>query len=559
MRPSCPSKVHDAPQGQPTTSLEKAISVTVIDTRPGALDDRGKRRVFLMLALLAADGPLTRAELLERTERLVPMTPEESERPSGEHSVGRRRITRAYETLRNRGLLVDRPADQKWTLTEAGQTAVTDAAGSYLAFWRDPAMAEDPGAPQPDAFAYALAPRSRREPLNQILFGPPGTGKTFSTVDAALMCLRDEKAPAALGAAAPSREERLTAFRFHKEAGRIEFVTFHQAFSYEDFVEGYRPVVAADEDVAGDHTATAGQGGGAMRYERKPGVFKAVVERAIANPQTPYVLIIDEINRGNVAGIFGELITLIEEDKRIGSLEELRVTLPYSSEPFGVPENLYIIGTMNTADRSLAGVDLALRRRFEFVEMPPRPDELAGVVVEGVDVAALMKTLNERIQSLKGRDFAVGHAFFLRLKGLGEQARLEHLAAVFSGKVIPLLKEYFFEDDRQIAAALGQSEQRANAWDYLERDRTAPVSGGQVLWRENLSALQGVEFYHQVAGTTPPASLGRLNAQDSGSDEQTDPLTPNRPGEGGEDGTSTSDAASGNLPTEEDLASGSGS
>lgn len=163
------------------------------------------------------------------------------------------------------------------------------------------------------------------------------------------------------------------------------------------------------------------------------------------------VLIIDEINRGNVSRIFGELITLIEPSKREGAEEALKVTLPYSKESFSVPRNVHIIGTMNTADRSLAGLDVALRRRFEFREMMPDTAALAGVAVAGVPVHKMLRAMNERIEVLLGRDFMIGHAYFMALRGSNE---LADLARIFRRQVLPLLQEYFFEDWEKISLVL---------------------------------------------------------------------------------------------------------
>jgi 5-methylcytosine-specific restriction protein B len=188
-------------------------------------------------------------------------------------------------------------------------------------------------------------------------------------------------------------------------------------------------------------------------------ILPALVERVMGTPirgqsnlqvsHTPSakVLIIDEINRGNVSRILGELITLIEPSKRAGQPEALEVTLPYSKERFSVPANLYLIGTMNTADRSLAGLDIALRRRFSFIEMPPRPDLLDGVVIEGVNVGKLLRVMNERIELLFDRDHCLGHAYFMPLL---ETPTLEALGQIFRTSILPLLQEYFFEDWQRI-------------------------------------------------------------------------------------------------------------
>ncbi|MBK2000624.1 AAA family ATPase [Campylobacter sp. 2018MI35] len=165
----------------------------------------------------------------------------------------------------------------------------------------------------------------------------------------------------------------------------------------------------------------------------------------------PYIIIIDEINRGNVSKIFGELITLIEPSKRIGAEEELRVTLPYSGEKFGVPENVYIIGTMNTADRSITSLDTALRRRFEFVEMMPNPKELENLEYKDVDLSKLLTAINTRIECLLDREKTIGHAFFIGIKNL------ENLKSVFQNKIIPLLQEYFYDDYASINAVLNDN------------------------------------------------------------------------------------------------------
>jgi 5-methylcytosine-specific restriction protein B len=166
-----------------------------------------------------------------------------------------------------------------------------------------------------------------------------------------------------------------------------------------------------------------------------------------------YALFIDEINRGNVARILGELITLLETDKRLGAENELIVTLPYSGTRFGVPSNLHVIGTMNTADRSLEALDAALRRRFEFEELPPRP-ELLDFTIEGdVDPAALLRTINRRLEVLRDRDHVIGHAYLLDLK---DDPTLDALKHAFKCRILPLLQEYFFGDWGKIGLVLGR-------------------------------------------------------------------------------------------------------
>lgn len=164
----------------------------------------------------------------------------------------------------------------------------------------------------------------------------------------------------------------------------------------------------------------------------------------------PCIIIIDEINRGNVSKIFGELITLIEPSKRIGEKEELKVILPYSKKEFGVPKNVYIIGTMNTADRSITSLDTALRRRFEFIEMMPDVSKLS-MDCEGINLQELLKAINTRIEYLLDREKTIGHAFFIGVENLND------LKSIFQNKIIPLLQEYFYNDYALINAVLNDN------------------------------------------------------------------------------------------------------
>ena len=213
------------------------------------------------------------------------------------------------------------------------------------------------------------------------------------------------------------------------------FITFHQSMSYEDFIEGIKPRL-------GEEISDQG-----LAYEIKDGVFKEICARARRNPGVDYAILIDEINRGNVAGIFGELISLIEEDKRSGATNSLTARLPYSREDFSVPSNVYVIGTMNSADRSVEALDTALRRRFSFVEMPPRPELLT--TIDGVDLTQLLQAMNSRLEALRDRDHRIGHAY---LMGIGS---LDALRATFADRIIPLLQEYFYGDWQKIAMVLG--------------------------------------------------------------------------------------------------------
>ncbi|QIC49765.1 AAA domain-containing protein [Lysinibacillus sphaericus] len=167
-----------------------------------------------------------------------------------------------------------------------------------------------------------------------------------------------------------------------------------------------------------------------------------------------YVFIIDEINRGNISKILGELITLIEPTKRIGAPEEMKVRLLYSKTEFGVPQNVYIIGTMNTADRSIALMDTALRRRFRFIEMMPNQQVLSGIYVDGIDIQKMVDVINKRIEVLYDREHTIGHAYFL---GLKKDPTLSNLAGIFENAIIPLLQEYFYEDYSKIQLILGDN------------------------------------------------------------------------------------------------------
>ncbi len=292
-----------------------------------------------------------------------------------------------------------------------------------LSNWQDIAPADEP-----------ITDPVKRDPVNLILYGPPGTGKTYATMAAAVrLCLGLEVANPLL-TDSMHRSELRQIYEDLRDRGQIGFVTFHQSFSYEDFVEGLRP--------------TALPSGGFV-LEPKPGVFRVMADAARKSPEE-HVLIIDEINRANISRVFGELITLIERDKRHGMDEALRVMLP-SGEPFSVPANLHLIGTMNTADRSIALLDTALRRRFRFEEIAPRP-ELLGDNVDGVPLRRVLMAINQRIEYLLDRDHRIGHAFFM---GDGAQSRAG-IDGVMRDKVIPLLQEYFFEDWSRIAAVVGR-------------------------------------------------------------------------------------------------------
>lgn len=422
-------------------------------------------------------------------------------------------------------------------------------------------------------------------PLNQILYGSPGTGKTYHTIDKALEIIsKEEKIQI------PSEDDRINRKKIFDEYvknGQIVFTTFHQSYGYEEFVEGIKPSLNSDENSQ-------------INYKVKDGIFKELCKKALENrddiesfnfyindlkektkedannpekyfqlPNTkysiqyrggktfrikfddmsknhkdypvsidnieklyktsnideiynsayvkailnylksqglkdykekdekinlPYIIIIDEINRGNVSKIFGELITLIEPSKRIGEKEELKVTLPYSGEKFGVPKNVYILGTMNTADRSITSLDTALRRRFEFVEMMPDPDLLKNVFIckdvenpnEDEDYLGddaktegyaeilqnILISINKRIEFLLDREKTIGHAFFMSEAVKFNKDNwckpdeyeedwyvlsISKLKSIFQNKIIPLLQEYFYNDYALISAVLNDN------------------------------------------------------------------------------------------------------
>lgn len=408
-------------------------------------------------------------------------------------------------------------------------------------------------------------------PKNVILYGPPGTGKTYSVVLKAMSIV--DATDYGLAVSSEVYQELKQRYDALVRDGQISFVTFHQSYGYEDFVEGIRPQTeggqisyevrdgvlkaialaarenwqkakGADKEALDDDSlfervwqelaenleeSTDGKakvklfrGGEAelelgqtgrnvvvslpgyettyplakMQLKRLWGrrheinrpfdtkvynrsFFWAVLEHlkelaadvqpVAVQPEAlkPFVLVIDEINRGNISKIFGELITLVEEDKRLGEPFEMTVTLPYSQgdeEPFGLPPNLYLVGTMNTSDRSIALLDTALRRRFEFEELQPNPRVLKDRQLDvDVDLSALLSAINERVEYLYDRDHTIGHAYFVGVKSLADLER------VFRRKVIPLLQEYFYEDWSKVVLVLNDSEGR-----FIERDIRVP-------------------------------------------------------------------------------------
>jgi 5-methylcytosine-specific restriction protein B len=309
--------------------------------------------------------------------------------------------------------------EQTWNPQSSGIEIGRKPARSLDRLWKAlPRTARTPG-------QFAETQSTASSPLNLILYGPPGTGKTYR--------LMTEFIP-----------------RYSDENGkRYEFVTFHQSYAYEDFIEGIRPITD----------------NGQISYEVRAGVLKRLCERARKDPGRRYALFIDEINRGNIAKVFGELITLVEIDKRIcisasgvrnADCTGLEVTLPYSGDRFGVPANVDFVGTMNTADRSIALLDTALRRRFQFEELVPQPrlifGEGDGLIPDGaggvIDLRHLLLTLNARLSHLLHRDQTIGHSYLYKVRNFTELRR------VFAREILPLLQEFFYYDWRQIRLVL---------------------------------------------------------------------------------------------------------
>lgn len=345
--------------------------------------------------------------------------------------------------------------------------------------------------------------------FNRIYYGPPGTGKTYQLLKQledyeqkheARTIEQKKKQINTIADGEPNQEK----------IKRYSFVTFHQSYGYEEFVEGLRPVLNDELE------------GGEVRYEIRPGVFKQLCEEARQNPTERYAMVIDEINRGNISKIFGELITLIEPDKRAGADNEVIVKLPYSGQDFAVPANIDIIGTMNTADRSLALLDTALRRRFEFVPLlaDTRNESgapLVGLVVktdlENIDVRQMLERINERIEVLYDRDHTIGHAYFMSLKHIDDAERFEQLADIFRKKIVPLLEEYFFEDWAKISLVLGDNQKPEDARFITKLDAEKDL---QALFGDHELELYSVKERYQInndAFDKPEAYIGVYNPQ----------------------------------------------
>lgn len=308
----------------------------------------------------------------------------------------------------------DIPQQRRWAFITIGKVQ-GDLRATILSRGDDDAVSAEPLFEQ---IAESLDRRGQA-----ILYGPPGTGKTWNAARFARWWLRERNGEA-------------------PEIGRdgdrptspFEWITFHPSYSYEDFVEGFRPSPRGDDVV----------------LKLEDGIFKSLCRRAAEDPERTYLLVVDEINRANIAKVFGELITLIEKDKR----ETIAATLPYSKEEFVIPRNLFLLGTMNTADRSIRLLDTALRRRFGFVELMPQTDLLQGASVEGLQLDEYLARINAAITESIGREKQIGHSFFLE----GDQPITDaaEFARIFKQEIVPLLQEYSLDDYDTLAELLGE-------------------------------------------------------------------------------------------------------
>ncbi len=281
------------------------------------------------------------------------------------------------------------------------------------------------------------------EPKNIILYGAPGVGKTFIHKQLIKSIDQTDVFSALSNLDKGNFPENDFQESLEEEFGnRYEFICFHQSYSYEDFIRGFRPIASYDKSN--------------LKIDLQDGIFKQICDNAKDDPDRKYYLVIDEINRGNISKIFGELITLLEEDKRVGASNQIFANLPYSEgrESFGVPSNLYIIGTMNTADKSIANIDIALRRRFTFVRIETNPDLIENGDIEFLDeFRPLLQNekptdlrtwfigLNKFVEEEKGKDYQIGHSYFMDIK------TNEYLQFILRYKIAPLMEEYFFYEN----------------------------------------------------------------------------------------------------------------
>lgn len=321
--------------------------------------------------------------------------------------------------------------------------AMVTVADISAKLWR--VIGKGAGSAVPSPERVVVPPASPPEPLfiqlsealerkgQAVVFGPPGTGKTYTCLRFALWWLGNRTDFGLDPMADYGTEEFRHAIAVLAERGNLTQLTFHPAYAYEDFIEGFRPV---------SHESTG------LQLALTDGVFKRICHVAREDPEHPYLLFIDEINRGDMPKVFGELITLIEKDKR-----GIPVVLPQSGQNFQVPDNVHILGSMNTADRSIRMLDSALRRRFAFIEIMPDARTLEGERIGSIHLADLLRALNLRVLHELGRERQIGHSCFLP-KGRPVDTETE-LAAVIRGEVLPLLQEYAYDDYNLLAKFVG--------------------------------------------------------------------------------------------------------
>lgn len=291
---------------------------------------------------------------------------------------------------------------------------------------------------------------------NFILYGPPGTGKTYNVINKALEIIDPEGYSEI---AEDNREAILNQYKELVDKGQIAFCTFHQSYGYEEFIEGLKSDgkgnFVTEDGILKRISYNAAYEGLKEEYkedelsynDKKLKVNNYINKEKAFKEAKKFVLIIDEINRGNISKVFGELITLLEEDKRIGTSNQIVANLPYTKEKFSLPNNLYIIGTMNTSDKSIAQIDIALRRRFIFEEIMPNYEILDEI--DGIELDKLLIAINERIEFLLDRDHLIGHAYFVNCNSYSD------IINVVINKIIPLLQEYFYGDNEKVGMILG--------------------------------------------------------------------------------------------------------
>lgn len=321
-----------------------------------------------------------------------------------------------------------------WTLNDYKSAVVDILNDVYVKDEEEPIVEEN------EKFMSCLEitrePRTNKiHPINFIVYGAPGTGKTYSMVEYALAIV-DNITVEAFRETNPNRKSNVARYKELVKAGQIVFTTFHQNYGYEEFIQGLRP----DKDSE------------TMAFKTVDGVFKIIADRALNDTEGKnYIIIIDEINRANISKVFGELITLIEEDKRWGELNETSATLQ-SGDPFAVPNNLYIVGTMNSADKSISLIDAALRRRFDFIEQKPDSSLVTDTVLKTV-----LETINlSLVEELDSTDLLVGHSYFMN-------KTQSDLCNILNNNIIPLLYEYFYDNRKKVASILTEAIKKADA------------------------------------------------------------------------------------------------